>query len=150
MRLDPETIAAINLITRRYVVWWAYGLAILEVVLVALRYRFGTDIKLVSHIVRDLSFYGLASFAYFLGGMTAHWVITWERLPWQGITAHILGVLFWAVFIAYWLADVFDPNYKYWPLITQWLRYPPVVALIGALLAFFCFPQRSRWFPGDF
>lgn len=136
-----------NLIVRKYLVWWWYGLAAIELVAIWLRYK-GYRVNLVSMEARDIVFNGLPTMAYFMGGMMAHWCITWNRLPWDDNTARVLGVLFWAVGVAYLLADIFDPRAQYWPTITQWLRYPPVVAAVGTILALICFPQRSLWYPG--
>ncbi len=132
----------------RYLVWWAYGLALIEIADVILRWR-GVPVDLVSQVARRVAFSGLTAFAFFFGSMAVHWFVTWRRATWEGPVAHVLGVLFWLVFLAYLLASWFDPTPRHWPTVTAWLRYPPIAALVGAVLAYVCFPQRSPWFPGD-
>jgi hypothetical protein len=142
-----EFAAAWNTFQRRYLVWWAYGLALIEIADVCLRAA-GVQVDLVSMTARRVAFSGLTGFAFFFGSMTVHWFVTWRRRTWTGTTANVLGLFFWAVFLAYVLASFLDPTPSSWPLITQWIRYPPVAALVGAALAYTCFPQRSPWFPG--
>jgi hypothetical protein len=138
-----------NTFQHRYLVWWAYGLAIIEIIDVILRSRFvQIKVDLVSMVARRVAFSGLTAFSFFFGSMAVHWFVTWRRLPWEGVTEAALGVFFWLVFVAYILASWFDPTPKYWPVVTQWLRYPPIAAVVGAVLAYVCFPQRSVWFPG--
>lgn len=131
----------------RYLIWWGYGLAVLEATDLILRAK-GVKVELVSMSARRIVFSGFTVFAFFLSSMTFHWCVTWRRMTWEGWTANALGLFFWAVFAVYLLASWFDPTPRYWPAVTQWLRYPPIAALIGAVLAYVCFPQRSPWFPG--
>lgn len=147
MKLDQDFVNVFNLFVKRYVVWWFYGLALIEIAALLLR-RYGVHVQLVSQAAREVAFKGLPTLAYFMTGMAVHWFVTWETTPWQGIWAGIFGLTFWVVGITYLLADIFDPNYLYWPTAVQWLRYPPIVALVGGLLAFVCFPQNSVWYPG--
>ncbi len=139
--------AAFDAFERRYMVWGAWGLAAIEIAAVALR-ALGAKLHLVSYEARGLAFGGLTALAYFAGSMSIHWFVTWRRVPWSDPVAHVLGVFFWAVFLAYVIASYADPNPRYWPIVTQWLRYPPVACAIGGVLAFFCFPQESVWAPG--
>lgn len=132
---------------RRYLIWWFYIMAIIEVVALYLK-SIGIGVPLVSKVARDTAFHGFSSLAYFMVGLSAHWFITWRYYPWEGPMRGILGGTFWAVGLAYFVADKLDPVYHYWPLWAQWLRYPPVVALVGLVLALVCFPQNSSWFPG--
>lgn len=136
-----------NLWQGRYIMGFLYSLAILEAVDLVLRAR-GVRVELISQTMRRLAFSGMTAIAFFFGAMTVHWFVTWRRATWEGMTANVLGGFFWAVFLAYLLASWFDPAPRYWPVATQWLRYPLVAALVGALLAYVCFPQRSVWFPG--
>lgn len=143
----PEFVETWNRFQWRWIVWWGYSLALLELADVVLRWR-GVHVELVSQTARRIAFSGLTAWAFFLGSMTAHWVVTWHRATWEGTTATVLALIFWAVFLAYLLASWFDPTPTYWPELTRWLRYPPIAAVLGAVLALVCFPQRSPWFPG--
>ncbi|HEY6007570.1 MAG TPA: hypothetical protein VIU40_04545 [Geobacteraceae bacterium] len=134
-------------LTRKYVLWWVYGLAVLEVFLIALN-AMGIKIRLVSQIVEGVAFRGLPTLAYILTGMCAHWFITWRRIPWSDPVSNWLGMFFWAVGAAYLIADIFDNDRMHWPLVTQYLRYPPHSALLGLLNGWLCFPQKSIWWPG--
>ncbi len=53
----PEFVQAWNTWQVRYIVWWAYGLALLEIADVVLRWR-GVHVELVSQSVRRLVFPG--------------------------------------------------------------------------------------------
>ena len=131
----------------RYIMAFLYSLLPLELVDGMLRGR-GVSVEMISMTMRRLAFSGMTAVAFFFGSMTVHWFVTWHRMTWDGPTAHVLGVFFWLVFAAYLAASWFDPTPRYWPLWAQWLRYPPVAALFGGLLAYVCFAQHSSWFPG--
>lgn len=131
----------------RYIMGFLYSLAVLEALDIVLRAR-GIRVELISITMRRLAFSGMTALAFFFGSMCVHWFVTWHRATWEGATAHLLGAFFWFVFAAYLAASWFDPTPRYWPTATQWVRYPPIAALIGAVLAYVCFPQRSPWFPG--
>lgn len=136
-----------NLWQGRWLVWWAWSLAVIEVIDVALRSR-GIQVELVSQTMRRLVFEGLTGLAFFFGAMTVHWFVTWHRATWEGTTATVLGLVFWAVFLAYVVVSYADPTPRHWPVLTQWIRYPPIAAGVGGLLAWVCFPQGSIWLPG--
>lgn len=131
----------------RLLIGFGLLLAVIEVVDLILRAR-GVPVELVSQSARRVAFGGFTALAFFFGSMTAHWFVTWKRRTWEGRTATVLGLIFWAVFAAYVAASFFDPDPAYWPVWAQWLRYPPIAALFGGLLAWACFPQRSPWLPG--
>lgn len=122
-------------------------LAAIEVTDVILRWR-GIHVELVSQSMRRIAFEGMTAIAFFAGSMCCHWFVTWRRRTWEGTTATVLGLAFWAVFIGYVLVSYLDPVPSAWPTWVQWYRYPPVAAAFGALMAWTCFPQRSPWFPG--
>lgn len=154
--MTPETFRTV---VRRYLVWGFYGLAVLEAAAFVLR-AFGVDVPLVSQVARDQAFgRGTADLAWYdrpasslvyaWAGMAGHWFVTWRRLVLSGWWARVLGVLFWLALAAYLLSDILDPAPTYWPVLTQWLRYPPLVALEAGVLAVFWFGQRSRWTPGE-
>jgi hypothetical protein len=113
-----------------------------------MRAKYGTEVRLVSQIAESLAFRGLGALAYFLSGLSAHFFLTWPRPTWTGATATVLGLTFWLVGAAYLAADLLDPARAYWPLWAQWVRWPPVIALVGAAFAWSCFPQRAIWLPG--
>lgn len=145
---QPEFIEFWNRLQWRWIVWWGYSLAVLEIIDLILRERFEIHVELVSQTARRIAFGGFTAFAYFLAGMTAHWVVTWHRPTWTGTTATVLALVFWAGLAAYLAASWFDPTPRHWPVWAQWLRYPPIAALLGAVLALVCFPQNSSWLPG--
>lgn len=138
----------INLVTRWLVLGPFLAWGVWEVVLLYLRTRLGTDVLLISQEARRLAYRGLPAFAYFLAGLSVHFFVNWTRPTWDGPIASALGATWWGIGFAYLVADVLDPQRTYWPLLTQWIRWPPVVALVGAALAFFAFPQRAMWTPG--
>lgn len=142
-----EFAQGFDLFVKRYLIWYWYILALIEISAIILR-KMGVPCHLVSYTAREAAYKGLPTLAYFMAGMTFHWFVTWYRVPWHGTTASILGFWFWLVGVVYFAADMLDPNYLYWPLWAQRLRYPPTVALIGAANAWICFPQKSVWFPG--
>lgn len=144
---NPGFIQGFTTFIKRYLVWWFYGMAIIEILALALK-AIGINVPLVSKVARDTAFNGLPTLAYFMAGMSAHWFVTWRYYPWDGWVKTFLAALFWAVGLAYYMADKLDPVHTYWPVWAQWLRYPPVVALVGFVLALVCFPQNSSWFPG--
>lgn len=150
---DPSFIPTFRESIRRYIVWWMYGLGVWEVLAIVLKWC-GIKVPLVSQVAKETVFgakwldhAAMSSLGYFFVGMGVHWFITWGRVPWEGTTANILGVLFWLVGAAYYVADKLDPNWTYWPLWAQWVRYPSIVALLGGIMAFVCFPQNSVWVP---
>jgi hypothetical protein len=146
--MDRERFAkAWNTWQGRLLVGFGVLLGVVELVDLVLRSR-GVPVELVSQSARRVVFSGFTALAFFFGSMTTHWFVTWRRRTWEGTIANVLGLFFWAVFAAYIAASFLDPDPAYWPVVTQWLRYPPVAALVGAVLAYVCFPQRSRWFPG--
>lgn len=130
----------------RLLIGFALLLGVIEIADVVLRAR-GIPVELVSITARRLAFSGFTAIAFFFGSMTAHWFVTWRRPTWEGTTATVLGAIFWTVFVAYIAASFLDPDPRYWPTVTLWLRYPPIAAIVGAVLAYTCFPQRSKWFP---
>ena len=142
-----DFVQAWNTWQARYIMGFLYSLAVIEVVDIAMRAR-GVRVELISQTMRRLAFSGMTALAFFFGSMTVHWFVTWRRMTWEGVPAHVLGVFFWAVFLAYQLASWFDPVPRYWPLWAQWFRYSAVLALLGGVLAYLCLPQRSSWFPG--
>jgi len=141
-------IGSVNLVTRWLVVGPFVAWACWEVALVILRAKYGTQVRLVSQVAESLAFRGLGALAYFMAGLSAHFFATWTRPTWSGTTATILGLVFWLVGVAYLVADLLDPARAYWPLWAQWVRWPPVIAALGALLAWSFFPQRALWVPG--
>lgn len=143
--MKPHTI---DLVTRWIVVGPFLAWLVWELVLVALRAR-GWDVLLISQEARRLAYRGLPSLAYALAGLSVHFFVNWTRPTWDGLPAQVLGVTWWAVLAAYLLADALDPNRAYWPIVTQWIRWPPVVAAVGGVLAYVAFPQRALWVPGS-
>ena len=87
-----------------FVLWAAW-----ELVLVWLRAR-GWEVRLISQEARSIAARGLPSLAYAMMGLAAHFFITWRRLPWEGTTEIVLGVIWWAGLAAYLVADWLDPN----------------------------------------
>jgi hypothetical protein len=142
------TPRAIDTITRWVVLGPFVLWAVWELALVWLRAR-GWPVRLISQEARSIAFRGLPTLAYFLSGLTAHFFLTWRRPTWNEPLSTGFGVAFWAIGVAYLAADVFDPARAYWPLVTQWLRWPPVVALVGLASGCLLFPQRALWVPGS-
>lgn len=141
------TPRAVDLVTRWLVVgpflaWLAW-----ELVLLALRAR-GWPVLLVSQEARRLAYRGFPSIAYALSGLSVHFFVNWTRPTWDGWIATALVILWWSVLAAYLAADALDPDHAYWPIVTQWIRWPPVVAAVGGVLAYVAFPQRALWTPG--
>jgi hypothetical protein len=141
------TASSVNRITK----WVVLGPLVLwllwEIVLLVLRWR-GLDVRLISQEGRRLAFDGpLAALAYFSAGLAAHLYMTWRRPTWEGQIASILGAIWWGTGAAYLVLDLLRRDRAAWSLAEQWVRYPPVAAIVGALLAWTCFPQRSRWIP---
>jgi hypothetical protein len=132
----------------RYHLWWWYGLIVLELIDVVLKAR-GVPVRLMSQIVRDHAFDGFTAIAFATAGMAFHWNVTWHRLPWTGTTELVLALVFWFICGAYVAASYLDPSSRYWPTWALWVRYPPYAAALGALTAWLCFPQRSRWVPWE-
>ena len=141
-------IGSVNLVTRWLVVGPFVAWACWEVALIVLRAKYGTQVRLVSQVAESLAFRGLPTLAYVMTGLAFHFFVTWRRPPWSGATETVLGALWWAGGLAYLIADIFDPNRADWPLITQWVRYPPVAALVGGIGAWLFFGQKSIWIPG--
>ena len=140
------TERGINLITRwvvlgPFILWAAWELAQIWF------QRRGWDVRLISQEARSLAYRGMPSLAFFLTGLSVHFFLSWRSLPWSDTLATVAAVAWWAIGAAYLVADVLDPNRAYWPAVTLWLRWPPFVAIVGAVSAFFLFPQRALWSP---
>ena len=141
-RFDVVNRVTTWIVVGPFLLWAAW-----EIVLVLMRAN-GWDVRLVSGEAKRLAFRGLPTLAYFLAGLTAHFFLTWQRPTWSSPWDAVLGVVFWSIGAAHLLADALDPDFRRWPLVTQWIRYPPVVAGIGLVAGWGLFPQRSIWFPG--
>lgn len=141
------TERTINVITRWVVLGPVVLWAVWEIALIWLR-RQGWDVRLISQEARSIAFRGLPTLAFVLTGLAFHFFVTWRRLPWDGTAAVVLAALWWAIGVAYLAADILDPARAHWPILTQWIRYPPVAALLGAFTAWLFFGQRSLWHPG--
>lgn len=115
-----------------------------EIVLLVIRHR-GTKVKTISMAAQWIAYNGLPTLAYFWGGMTSHYFLNWTRPVWS---VPWFGAFFWLVGLAYLLTDIFfRPPRENWPKVVRWLRWPPVVVLIGLVLGYVCFPQRAMWLP---
>lgn len=143
-----EKVEVLNVTTKRIVVGPLLVWAVWEIVLVIIRAIIGPEVKLISQVGRDLAFRGFTSLAYFSAGLPVHIYVTWRGSPPDGAAGAVLGVTWWAIGFVYLLADIFDPTPRYWPELTQHLRYPPYVAIGSMLIAFVCFAQRGLWTPG--
>jgi hypothetical protein len=141
-------IPLINKITKWIILGPLALWAVWEIILAALRQLVGTEVRFISQMGRHLAQTGLASLAYFSCGLAAHIYINWWRPTWTGHTATVLGVSWWLIGLAYFVADILDPNHIYWPVWAQWVRYAPIVGCLGAMLALLCFPQETEWLPG--
>lgn len=141
------TADQINGITKWVVVGPFILWALWEIALLALRSR-GLDVRLISGEATRLAYRGLPTLAYAMAGLTAHFFLTWARIPWSEPVAAVLGGIWWAVLAAYLVADWLDPDHAYWPPVTQYLRHPTTAALVGGIGAWLMFPQRSLWTPG--
>lgn len=154
---DPSFIPMFRETIRRYLVWWMYGLAVFEAIAIVLKWL-GVNVPLVSQVARDTLFgakwtgnAAFTSLGYFFVGMGVHWFVTWGRPPLDGTRGEApLAMLFWLVGVAYYVADKLDPNWTYWPVWAQWVRYPTTSSVLGGVLAFFCFAQKSTWAPAKF
>jgi hypothetical protein len=137
----------LNVVTRWVVIGpWLLWLA-WELVLLYLRTKI-PGVKTISQEARSIAFRGFPTLAYFWCGMASHWFIPWRRPLWPYPWNVVLGVAFWAIGAAYLAADIFDPRHQYWPTLVQWIRWPPLVALLGLVLGYLLFPQTTPWVPG--
>jgi hypothetical protein len=136
--------AIVNRITTWVVIGpWLLWLA-WEIALIWLRGS-GTHVYTISQEAKRLAFGYLGSLAYFWGGMTAHYFLTWSKPSWS---SPLPAVAFWVIGLAYMGADFFDGgDPSKWPNFVQWLRWPPVVVVIGLLAGHLLFPQPTPWRP---
>lgn len=141
-------VSAVNVVTRWVVLAPFLLWGVWEIVLLALRARYGTAVMLVSQQARSIAARGLPTLAYAMTGLAAHFFVTWRRIPWSDGTATVLGVLWWCGLAAYALADLLDHDRTAWPVVVQYLRHPTGAALIGGIGAWLMFGQTSVWTPG--
>lgn len=132
---------AVNVVTRWVVIGPFVLWLVWELVLLWMREKLGMDVRLISQEARSLAHRGMASLAYFLSGLMAHFFINWTRPTWDGLIAHVLGFSWWFVGALYLAADVAFPESR------VFLRWPTFAALLGAVLAYVAFPQRALWTP---
>jgi hypothetical protein len=129
----------IDLVTKWIVIGPWILWATWEIALLVMRGR-GLEVGTISMVAKGLSYGGLAALAYFAAGMTTHWFVTWRRPVWQ---TPLPGVAFWLLGVAYLVTDLVWPTPHGGTGWWLWLRYPAVVAGIGALAGWGLFPQGS-------
>ena len=138
-------IDTINLITKWIAIgtWIVYG--IWQLFLVILRLS-KINVNLISMTEKDLGYGGLAALVYFWCGFATHWWVTWHKPVWN---TPIPAILFWLIGFAYLAADLAYPiPHGGGPQWQQIIRYPAVVAGIGAFSGWALFPQgKPNWSP---
>ena len=140
--MTPDTL---NTITKWLVIGPWVVFAAWEVALLILRAKVGTDVKTISMVAKDLGAGGLTALVFASFGLASHYYITWTRPVWD---FPWLGVVFWALLVAYLALDIFTPwDATLWPTWMRWVRYPPFVAVFATICGWAMFPQRSSWTP---
>lgn len=138
------TAALINRITSFVVVGpWIVWL-IWELALLWFRGK-GITVNTISMEAKRIAFAHLGALAYFWGGMSAHYFLSWKRPVWNSPAP---AIAFWTIGAAYLAADLLDRGHWFgWPDFVQWIRWPPVVVLIGLAAGYLLFPQSATWSP---
>lgn len=141
--LTPERV---NWTTRWVVVLGTFvAWGIYELVLLLLR-RAGLKVDTISMAAKGLAFGAVPALAFFWCGMAGHYFSAWFRHPvWS---TPYPAIAWWLMLVAYVVTGVVDRGHYFgWPLVMQWLRWPPVAGPLGFVSAYILFPQSANWVP---
>ena len=140
----PEKV---NALTRWVIIGtFAFVWAPYEGVLLLIRKYLGWRVDTLSMAAEALAYGALPALAFFWGGMAGHYFSSWFRHPvWS---TPIPAIAWWSMLGAYLVMGLVDRGHYWgWPLVVQWLRWPPFAMPFGFVTAYLLFPQSANWVP---